>query len=41
MTRDEELDELRRKLEVSRDRSGLADRVKMIEARIAELEASE
>ncbi len=36
-----ELEELKAKLEASRDRPGLAARVEALEARIAEIEAEE
>ncbi len=41
MTRDEELAALKAKLAARKDRRGFASNVKAIEARIAELEASE
>lgn len=41
MTREEELVSLRQKLAARKNRPGYAENVKAIEARIAELEASE
>ncbi|NYD88745.1 hypothetical protein [Sphingomonas melonis] len=41
MTRDEELKALREKLDARRGRVGLADNVRAIEQRIAELEAAD